>query len=338
MDTTLLTIIVPTYQRSACLEVLLLSLHQETVGMSDAVTVLVLDNCSTDDTPVVIDRIKADWPELRSYRHSTNIGAENNFLYGVKAVETRWFWIIGDDDLPKRGVIAQIVLLLRKQQPALIYMQSQWLKHVQHLDQGDAIDQIIAVKLEAVAFAKAVHAWVTYISGMVIDRERLLLALQGRSVDRYNASSLIQLGWVLPLLRPNETLLFVAQRCILATSDNSGGYSLLRVFGVNFPNIVNDSFAAGSAVAHALTKFATTHYLPSMVWYSRSKRPDMSDGQNPWPDMNRLLGMHASYWLFVVTVGKLPYWLSRSIFYTWYALNQVQLQWRKFKLRVFQTL
>ena len=98
MSAPLLTIIVPTYNRSAKLAILLTTLREESASVANEVVVQVSDNFSSDDTQNVITQAVEDWPCMSSYRHSTNIGAERNFCHAVDLVKTRWFWIIGDDD------------------------------------------------------------------------------------------------------------------------------------------------------------------------------------------------------------------------------------------------
>src|SRR5690349_9740053 len=110
----LLTLIVPTYNRADSLELLLRTLADECRGLAGAVSVLVSDNASTDRTPEVTRAAQAAWPELLVQRHPANCGPEENFCTGVERVESRYFWIIGDDDCPKRGVLAKIVSLLQE--------------------------------------------------------------------------------------------------------------------------------------------------------------------------------------------------------------------------------
>jgi abequosyltransferase len=266
MSTPLLTIIVPTYNRSTNLAILLKTLREETASVNNEIVVYVSDNCSTDDTQNVITQATEDWPCMSSYRHSTNIGAERNFCHAVDSVKTRWFWIIGDDDCPKRGVLAKVIQLLTDRKPALLYMQSDWVNAI--VGPGEAIGELRVSDLKALPFAEALHVWVTFISGMVIDRERLLDVLGDQSIDRFETTSLVHLGWVLPMLTTSGPFIYIKTECIVATKGNSGGYNVLKVFGYNFQNIVKAFFGELSGLrqfADSMILRANVHYLPGLL-------------------------------------------------------------------------
>ncbi len=329
MPTPLLTIIVPTYKRSANLAVLLQTLREETSTIGEDVVVQVSDNCSPDDTPQVVARIAEGWPALRGHRHATNIGADRNFCHCVEAVQTRWFWIIGDDDLPKRGVIAQMVGLLRERQPALLYMQSEWMNPVRNPEQGERVGTLRVSELDAESFARALHIWVTYISGMVIDRERLDLVLQAQPIDRFTGSSLVQLGWVLPLLKAQGPFIFVKDRGVLATTDNSGGYPLLTVFCVNFPRIVNDIFGKASPLSQALLGSAMSKFLPGRIWAARTSTSGAYSAEDPWKEMRHQLGDKWMYWILLMPIGRLPMYLAQPLYQSWRILNRLRIEWMR---------
>src|ERR1700761_1591163 len=109
MTRALLTIVVPTYNRRDNLALLLRALQPELAPLRESVAVLVSDNASTDGTQALTQEMQAQWPELVVQRHPANLGPDGNFASCVARVDTRYFWIIGDDDLPKRGVVAKLV-------------------------------------------------------------------------------------------------------------------------------------------------------------------------------------------------------------------------------------
>jgi glycosyltransferase involved in cell wall biosynthesis len=59
---------------------------------------LVLDNASTDHTAEVVASFQAAWPGLRRVRNRHNIGGPANILRAVEAADSRYLWVIGDDD------------------------------------------------------------------------------------------------------------------------------------------------------------------------------------------------------------------------------------------------
>lgn len=315
----LLTIIVPTYNRSTNLDLLLRTLREETVSLADDVVILVSDNASQDNTPAVVAGASAGWPALVSYRQASNVGPDNNFCHCVRAVRTRWFWIIGDDDLPKRGTVAKVLALLREREPALLYMQSEWLSLVQSSDQGEAVGALKVIDVDALAFAKVLHTWVTFISGLVIDRERLERALDGQAIDRFNGTSLVQLGWVLPLFETEGPFLIVKNRCILATSGNTGGYKVLTTFCINFTEIVNEFFSENRRFVRSILSRHIAYYLPGLIWKVRFSNignflPEESDAL-----VKQRLGDYKLFWALVWPIMTLP----RALAWPFYAVARL---------------
>lgn len=329
----LLTIVVPTYNRAASLEVLLNALGSEFAGLKGQVAVIIGDNASTDHTPEVTQRFLSSWDDTRVVRHDTNIGPEENFCRCVELVTSEYFWIVGDDDCPKRGVISQVLRLLLDRRPALVYMRSEWLKPVTGPDQGEPVGDLKVSWMNADAFAKEVHVWVTFISGMVIHKERLDSALKGESITRFTATHLVQLGWVLPLLKTDGPFAFVHDTCVLATKDNSGGYGLLTVFGVNFAHIVSESFGQSSPLARRIIHASIVNYLPGLVWTSRSTTGRSHSAENPWPAMQSHIGRHLLFWLLLVPLGRFPRWLAHPFYQSWRVYHRLHREWHQFRQR-----
>ena len=330
MSMPLLTLIVPTYNRADHLERLLLALRSELAGLESQVEVLVSDNASTDRTPEVTTAMARNWELLTVQRHDVNLGPDGNFCSCVSRVTTRYFWIMGDDDCPKRGVLAQVLRTLSQRQPALVYMQSEWLNPVTGPDQGSPVGELHIDWMDAPSFAKAVHVWLTFISGVVVDKTRLEVALGAHTIARFAATHLVQLGWVLPLLTTSGPFAFVHDRCILATKDNSGGYGLLTVFGVNFARIAAESFGPRSPLTRTLVQGNLMHYLPGLTWGARGNASASTHAkENPWPAMSRQLGSHWLYWLLLVPLGRFPRVLALPFFQTWRVWSRLRREWQK---------
>ena len=330
----LLTIIVPTYNRSNHLERLLQTLRTELDELHDTVDVLVSDNASTDRTPLLLESLKVEWPALIVRRNHSNLGADGNFCECIDRVETRYCWFIGDDDLPKRGVVPRIVALLRETSPTIVYMQSEWLGSIAGPDQGDPVGALRVETMDAITFARHVHVWLTFISGVVVDRALLIQRLDGHSIRRFTGTSLVQLGWVFPLLQGEGRFVFVSNRCILATKDNTGGYPLLTVFGVRFARIANETFGRGSRMAQILIGRTIVHYLPGLTWGARHAPSGRHSHENPWPDMRRELGGRPMYWLLLVPLGRFPGWLAQPFYQAWRIFHRLSRELQKLRERV----
>jgi glycosyltransferase involved in cell wall biosynthesis len=106
----LLTISIPTYNRAALLDRQLAWFARAVRGHEASCELVVLDNCSPDDTPAVV----AKWQEvlgktLSSVRHPTNIGLVPNVVRCFGLAKGRYAWTIGDDDPIEDGAIEYVV-------------------------------------------------------------------------------------------------------------------------------------------------------------------------------------------------------------------------------------
>ncbi len=150
---------------------------------------------------------------------------------------SRFFWIIGDDDMPRAGVVRELLTLLERENPDLVYLNSDWRQALTDNDPHDPVTTLEAASLDRMSFARRVHVWSTFISGMVVNRDRYFSRHENASLRRFAGTGLVQLAWVLETLNTGRKFLHVEQRCVLATAGNTGGYAVFHVFGANFPHL-----------------------------------------------------------------------------------------------------
>jgi hypothetical protein len=140
---------------------------------------------------------------------------------------------------------------------------------------------------------------------------------------------LVQLGWVLPLLRAQGPFLFVKDRGVLATTDNSGGYPLLTVFCVNFPRIVNEIFGKSSPLSQALLGSAMSKFLPGRIWAARTSTSSAYSAEDPWKEIRHQLGYKWMYWILLMPIGRLPVYLAQPLYQSWRIFNRLRIEWMR---------
>ncbi|MBW3565830.1 MAG: glycosyltransferase [Acidobacteria bacterium] len=91
-----MTTIIPTFRRPALLSRAIRSVAAQTY---ERVTICVYDNASGDETEDVVREMARCDPRIRYYRHEKNIGATNNYNFGLGRVKTPYFSLLGDDDM-----------------------------------------------------------------------------------------------------------------------------------------------------------------------------------------------------------------------------------------------
>jgi hypothetical protein len=105
-----LTIAIPTFDRPAALRRTLSALRPQ---LTDAVHLLVLDNCSP--TPVVEAQAEVlaglSPGGYTVVRHPINIGGDANAMrcFELAAARAEWVWVLGDDDLPTPDAVRTLL-------------------------------------------------------------------------------------------------------------------------------------------------------------------------------------------------------------------------------------
>jgi abequosyltransferase len=305
MPNPLLTIVIPTYDRAECLSLLLTTLVQELRGLEDKVEVIVGDNASSDHTPIVTEAFLKVYPSANVLRHSENLGPEENFCKCIDEVKTRFFWIIGDDDLPKFGVLRKIINVLEFEDSDILYVNSEWMPHITNASNGGSVSILTTKLLTRKEFARQVNVWITFISGMIVNLTRLHELNPNLVLRRFTGTYLVQLGWILPLLMTGSRFRIIEQRCVLATSDNTGGYKLFTVFGTNLPSILNTVCGSASPEYKIIFKILSWSYIPGLLWKTRFGHAGNFITENALKGLTPIKRSSA-YWLIILPLATLP--------------------------------
>lgn len=97
--TTLLSVAIPTYNRAQQLEYgLSRFLSQITDDMRPLIEIHVADDCSTDNTPIMMEKLTEEYSFVYYERYERNIGLEKNLIACTKRCTGKYLWIFGDDD------------------------------------------------------------------------------------------------------------------------------------------------------------------------------------------------------------------------------------------------
>jgi glycosyltransferase involved in cell wall biosynthesis len=278
--------------------------------MRDYIDIVIGNNASSDNTLEVIARFREDWPSVSVLAHDQNLGADENFCQCISQVRTKYFWLMGDDDLPKTGVIKKLVTLLENEVPDLVYLTSEWCKQIVSAAQGIQVAQLNYTSMSGLNFARRVNVWATFISGMIVKRETFGLANGGVLMRRFAGTNLIQLGWVFENLKNGSKFVYVIDPCVLATAENSGGYAVIKVFGENFRKVTTSIFGINSPIAKALILRNIIGFLPALIWKTRFK--NIGDYHHDDAMINSAVYAQERilYWILLRPVAALPKYLS----------------------------
>ncbi len=298
MTKALITIIVPTFNRCKNLALLLNTLLLELDGLQDKVHIIIGDNASNDETPVLTALFKEKYPSAVVLRHAENLGGDENFCRCIDQVKSKYFWIFGDDDLPKSGTLRGILKILDDTQADILYLNSEWKDHISGSTDGEVITTLSSNKLNRLAFARQVNIWFTFISGVIVNFDSLRRLNSEFNQRKFSGTSLVQLGWILPLLMTGENFQIINQRCILATSGNTGGYKLFTVFGNNLPKILAEECGSGNAEYRVIMEQLCWSYIPRLLWMNRFSNLGKFESEGVMESMAPLR-FSLAYWILM---------------------------------------
>jgi abequosyltransferase len=263
----ILTIAIPTYNRSDNLFHLLNQLYDEVGEYKDQITVIVSNNNSSDNTLNILNDFKIKWPELEISNQVKNIGPDLNFSYCYDLCNSKYFWLLGDDDLPTKGSIAIILALIKKNNCSIIYLNSSWKKNIydnNHISSQKINYTVITDKSK---FASIVNVWMGYISGCIINKFIIENNDKNFNSKKYTGTNLSQLSWVLSSLKFGNKFIVIKSKLILATRNNTGGYSAIDTFGINFPNILkSELYDFNKLLIDIILKKMLLNFYTSLTW------------------------------------------------------------------------
>jgi glycosyltransferase involved in cell wall biosynthesis len=234
----LLTIAIPTYNRSGFLRQLLDSLVEQ-VRNEPRVEVIVSDNASTDDTASLIDERQRLGFRLTYLRNAQNVGPDANFLQCFDSASGKYVWIIGDDDFLLPGAVEHVLEYLCRDEYDLAYVSP--IGHAEYASgkQRRNFRKGVRVYTDPVLFVKRVHIFMTLISCNIINKDRVATVAHEPFSKLVN-SNLIQLGWTFTALRAHQKSLYFERPIVSYRTGNTGGYGVCRVFGTTLRQVTEE--------------------------------------------------------------------------------------------------
>ena len=114
----LVSILIPTYNRADVIEATVRSALSQTWS---EIEVVVVDNCSTDDTWACLERLAKRDARIRIHRNDDNIGPVRNWLACVERARGRYAKILWSDDLIAPTFVERCMPFLRDAEVGFVY-------------------------------------------------------------------------------------------------------------------------------------------------------------------------------------------------------------------------
>lgn len=307
----LLTIAIPTYNRSAFLELCLKRIGEELDSLSEDqrswVKVYIANNASTDNTAEVIFQYQLIDTEVFEVVHNTeNIGAERNVAQCYASATTSYVWVLGDDDVILPGGLGKVIDALLQHDVDILYLNNYWFKddYAESLSRYESLG--VSICKDSVDFARRTNVMLTFISALIV---RSGMDLSHFS-DVICGSNLPQMGWVLPPLRDGKCFVIIEDIVVAAKGSNSGGYELVKVFGNNMKKIMSSVLKDKPEVARAIQNGTIVSFFPAFILEFRKGFSQFAD-QNMAGGLEEAFGDNWRYYIFLWPLILLPLPIAR---------------------------
>lgn len=314
-NTPLLTISIPTYNRANHLDLCLKSILQELVLLDESkrelVRVLVSDNASTDNTNAVVSNyVEIHSGQFSSLRNIENMGMDFNFNQCYESAATHYVWLIGDDDILLPGGLLKVLDILSNYDVDILYVNNYWFKgeYIEKKKQDDDA-AVFSIFTNPLTFSRKTNVMLTFLSGVIV---RTRVGSNHRS--EFLNSCLIQLSWVLPLLRDGQCFVMLENNVIAAKGGNSGGYGLVNVFGHNLKKITSSLLMGCPKVERSILNGTIVKFFPGLIMSFRN-------GLSPFDDktmgsgLREVFGNNWRYYIFIAPLINLPLFFCRIYYY-----------------------
>lgn len=270
----LLTIAIPSWNRAAFLRQNLAQLMPQLAGVEHLVEVLISDNCSTDESPDVVNSFIQKQMPIRYIRNATNVGSDHNIAQCFNEASGRYVLILGDDDLLVDGLLPWLVERLAQNDFGVLCMKSYGFDddfRKEYPGGGGEESRFI----DGGKFLVEIGSLVTFISACVINKQ-LLGNIDAR---QFCGGNLVQAHLVIRAALLAKESLFVNRYLIACKRNNSGGYEFSRVFVEELGNILNQYQSMGLApsIKQAFENRMLVGYYPFYLFRQRFRHGSIDD-------------------------------------------------------------
>ena len=173
-----LSICIPTYNRANYLARTLDSILKQT---SSDIEIVISDNASTDDTELIVCNYLRQYKQIKYFKHTTNVGADRNYLKVIELANSDYCWLLGSDDLIINGAIVKVLNEIKSEADVYVCgliscdlnMRPMYAHKIFESNQDDVFD-LSNPEQKTLFFNSALTttAFFSYISSLIINKKK----------------------------------------------------------------------------------------------------------------------------------------------------------------------
>jgi glycosyltransferase involved in cell wall biosynthesis len=311
----LLTVAIPTWNRSGYLAQSLEQLHSELRDVvPGTVEVIVSDNCSPDQTPAVVEAAQRAGLDIRYVRNDRNVGWALNFAQAYDMSSGRYVLLMGDDDLFVDGGVALLLERLRSAEYGVVILKPYGFDEDFRRELPGGIGRVRQFD-DSNRFLVAAHRFFTLTSACVVNKS----LLGGIDSREFCDTDLAAFHLVLKAALRARQNLFLDRYLVASKRQNSFSYEYVNVFVDQMWRIIDMHVPLGlePATVRALERRKLLSYYPFYLFDLRvSRRGDLQ------LTYRKFAARFADRWLFqfwLAPIIRLP----RPLAIAWGAVTTV---------------
>ena len=238
-----LSIVIPTYNRSFSLRYTLLSIFNGFDNFPEEIEVIILDNASPDNTKDIVSEFSENFP-ITYFCRPENIGMDGNIASCFDTASGKYLWVLGDDEILYQGTIDFVLNFCIQEEFGILYLESNGFK----IGQEDlTLQSIISPKLDiqplnSEDMFRQTNVFLTFISGNIVNKKIIKNVFPQFDASTDMNTFLPQMAWIYSALKAIDKHFYVSNFMVGALNGNTGGYKLIEVFGINLINITKKYF------------------------------------------------------------------------------------------------
>lgn len=267
-----LSIVVPTFNRAHLLNFLLQAIARDLSSWPEDVELIVVDNASTDDTGEVVGAFVKKGIPVKLVKNPVNVGMDRNLAACFGLATGKYFWQIGDDDIPFEGVVNYVLTICRTRYFGILHIGCAGFAdgNQANILSSHIPDEVGVLTLNSKAMFRSVNVFLTFISANIVNRKAVLDCIPGFDHESEINTWLPQMAWMFGALRVCDIHLHISQPLFGALSGNTGGYRLVEVFGNNLAKITERHMADTLPNARRImSNAALTRVIVTEIWAAR---------------------------------------------------------------------
>lgn len=237
----ILTICIPTYNRSWCIDEQLKRFSLLSNRVRDNVDILISDNCSNDNTREIVLKHKAGGLNFAYNRNPKNLGMDGNFIFCFNYAKSKsdYVWLIGDDDYLVVEELEKLLNLMetaKKNNIGVIHInQQKWKYSSDYKVFNDPND-----------FIQDIGIWTTFLSANIASTK----LIPSINFDKYRGTLFAQVPLCLFSALYFKDNIIVNYTLLKGHAGNgtNGGYNLFDLFVTNILKIYKDAMEWGLTI------------------------------------------------------------------------------------------